>query len=163
MADIESALLSLLDMIDIKVGLKNFKKGKYEEFFRQYTASASDIYEQIRQAYESGCESDDKEIEGFVRTCKERYDRAGKLSRETLRLDMQCIMAFYVLPGLLECGPDGSRTIADKIVSIWNASFQKTPLGVADFNKINSGFKDKLFGIDISGVFGDKNKDKSNG
>lgn len=142
----------LLFTIDPSKGIKAFNKKKYEPFFIEYTTAHKEIYSNLQVLFSNSehLEEDLGKIAGdFVIKAKKRIDEVSKFSRDRELTDLNCIMAFYVFPGLLTINDESSRLLAEMIVKVWKEAFPKINLGIADFDDINSGFRKRIFGIPI--------------
>ena len=159
---VENEAHRLLSEIDVKAGLKNFKKKHYEEFFLNYRSSMRDVYELFTKAYRESADEDEKEEHmnaaalDIVSWAKNNYDSANRFTRQQRLMDMQCMMVFYVFPGILSNSREEDRKMTDIIVAQWNTAFPKSEIGAASFEELNGGFKDTVFGIALSDIFSRK-------
>ncbi len=151
----EKDIHRLLSDIDVRTGLKNFKKNRYESFFNAYRNDLSDVYSNINKLYDM----DDKEEAlneaalSLVSWAKDTYDSTGRFSKEQKLLDMQCMMVFYVLPGILANGHEDDRALTDSIVGQWRAAFAGSKIEAATYDELYGGFRDTIFGFNIENIF----------
>ena len=151
----EKDIHRLLSDIDVKTGLKNFKKSRYEDFFKAYRSDLGDVYDNINKLYES----DDKDevlneaALSLVSWAKDKYDGTGKFFKEQKLLDMQCMMVFYVLPGILANGHEEDRQLADSVVGQWRAAFKDSKIEAATYEELYGGFRDSIFGFNLENIF----------
>lgn len=73
-----------------------------------------------------------------VNTCKRKKDK------EQLQMDLNMIMAVFVLPMVLEYKGNSSKPLADKIIASWKKEFPKSSLTAAEFDYIEKGFHKKF-------------------
>ncbi len=149
----------LLNVIDIRDAMQNFKKKYYEDFFFSYRDSVSEINEEIVKMYDS--EDPVPEMESaalsLVSYARKQRDSAIFFRRTAVLTDLQCMMVFYVLPCLLKNPPvERSKEFTDIICSKWNEAFPKSTIGAAGFDEIYNGFRTTIFGFNVEGMFGDK-------
>ncbi len=149
----------LLSEIDIKAGIKNFRKRRYEDFFLNYRSSMRDVYELFNTLYR---EVEDKEVKeekmnaaalDIVSWAKNTYESTIWLNREQKLIDMQCMMVFYVFPGILSNSNEEDRLMTDIITAQWKSAFPKSNISAATFDEINGGFKDSIFGLALADIF----------
>ncbi|MCR4743896.1 MAG: hypothetical protein K5894_01550 [Lachnospiraceae bacterium] len=156
---LENEAHRLLSEIDPKAGLKNFRKRRYEEFFLNYRSSMRDVYELFTTAYRESANDEEKEEKmnaaalDLVSWAKNAYESTGRFGREQKLIDMQCMLVFYVFPGILSNSNEEDRMLTDIIIAQWKAAFPKSNISAAGFDEINGGFKDTIFGLDIADMF----------
>lgn len=149
----------LLSSLDYREGMKNFKKKLYEDFFRDYKKSVEDVSEEIIKMYGSDTKEEEmrsaaKDLTGYA---KEIYDKTIFFKKSTTLVDMQCMMVFYVLPGVLKIpSEEDSRRFTDIICEEWSAVFPKEKISAATYGEIYNGFRTTFLGFNIEGMFGDK-------
>lgn len=150
----------LLSELDVKAGLRNFKKRRYEDFFLDYRSRVRDVYELINTLYRENKGDEEKIEEGMnaavldlVSWAKNNYDSAGKFFREQRLLDMQCMLVFYVFPGILYNASEYDAKMTDIIIAQWKSAFPKSNIKAASFEEINGGFKDTIFGLALTDIF----------
>ncbi len=156
---IENETHRLLSEIDTRAGLKNFRKRRYEDFFLNYRSSMRDVYELFNTLYretEDKEERDDKMNAAaldLVKWAQNTYESTGWFNREQKLIDMQCMMVFYVFPGILSNANEEDRLMTDIIIAQWKSAFPKSNINAATFEEINGGFKDSIFGMALADIF----------
>ncbi|MCR5526842.1 MAG: hypothetical protein K6F39_05605 [Lachnospiraceae bacterium] len=159
MADLKNELPRLLFDLDVKAGLKNFKKNRYEDFFKAYRDDLSSVYELINETYEMP-DKEEKINEAalsLVNKAKNKHENAGFFKKQQTLLDMQCMMVFYVLPGILANGKEDDRMLTDSIVGQWRAAFPDSKIDAASYDELFAGFRNTIFGFSVEDIFS-KNK-----
>ena len=160
---IETEAHRLLSELDTKAGLKNFRKRRYEDFFLNYRSSMRDVYELFNTLYREETNEESKQEKmnaaalDIVSWAKNIYDSTGRFSKTQKLVDMQCMMVFYVFPGILSNSNEEDKLMTDIIIAQWKAAFPKSNISAATFDEINGGFKDTIFGMAIADIFSKKN------
>lgn len=146
----------LFDLEPAKM-MKTFNKKKYDASFHAYYDAHKSIYELLKEQYTAvGKNSEElaKITIPLVEKAKKLVKETGFLTRKRYLMDLNCMLAFFVLPGIVESGEDEARMLAELLVESWRRAFADVTLGIAAFAEINDGFRQtKLFGFSI----GDKN------
>ncbi len=158
---LDGIIYKLLDVLDSREGMKNFKKKYYEEFFLSYRRSVSDVNDEIMKMYTS--ENKEEEMksaaDNLVKYAKDKYDGTIFFRKSTTAVDMQCMMVFYVLPSLLKNQPEeDSKAFTDIICEKWKEAFPKETIASATYDEIYNGFRTTILGFNVEGMFGSKDK-----
>lgn len=133
--------------------IQDFGRDKYAASFDEYLEENRELWNSFRQLFRD--ETNDEETENavadvLVNKAKELIDMQSKrITREKTQLNINLYMVSYVFPALLECqeyrGKDGNANkMAEAICRKWKEAFPKYAIQYADYNSIQSGFKQKL-------------------
>lgn len=149
----------LLSSLNSGEGMRCFKKKLYLDFFQKYRSSVEDVNEEIMKMF--GSPEKDSEMESaadsLVSYAKDKMEKALFFKRSAVLVDMQCMMVFYVLPGILKILPEeDSRRFADMICAKWHEAFPKENINAATADEIYDGFRTTIFGFNVEGMFGGK-------
>lgn len=143
---------TLLFDLDPTVVMRQFKKNKYENFMTQYCEKHQAIYQDLKLVYDS-CEDYEKLLiepaKRMAQKGKQRIDGTFFIKREREQMDLNCVLAFFVFPGLLELNEEKAHKVAEITAGEWKKAFPKTDLGIASKDEILSGFRKKIFGVPI--------------
>lgn len=141
----------LLDL-EPKTAIRSFRKKTYTDFFRQYCEKEKEIYEKLRVLFaeSTDLETDMREVSApLAEKAQELIRKAGRFSRDRELMDLNCVAAFYLLPGILTIESEHAMEFARIITEQWKAAFPDTQLTPGTYEEINSGFRKKIFGIPI--------------
>ena len=105
MSDMDYSVL--LSAINPKEGIKAFRKPRYPGFFEDYVDSMSSIYAALKEIYEleeSGEREEKKDAfaAAIIEYAKNERDKAGFFKKTGRFVDLQSMLVFYVLPGIVE-------------------------------------------------------------
>ena len=149
---LQNAIERLLLDMDPKLALKNFKKSKYETFFGEYCNKEKEIYAKLKELFENSSDLSDDMKEAampLIKRAEYIVKSTGRFTRERQLVDLNCVMAFYVLPGILTIGSKEAGDFALVIAGLWKETFPNAQITPGTFEEINSGFRKKLFGVPI--------------
>ncbi|MCM1388340.1 MAG: hypothetical protein NC231_13510 [Bacillus sp. (in: Bacteria)] len=146
-----AAVASLLDQE--KDRLAGFKKETYADSFAAYLEDNSDVWSGFRRLF--AMDGEPVKEAGEVAVCltdkmQEILNaQKNKWEKDEKQLNVNLYMVSYFFPALLSCreypGKDGGVVkMADVICKKWNETFRPHTIQYADFNAIQSGFKQKL-------------------
>ncbi len=141
----------LLDL-EPKTAIKNFKRKAYTDFFQQYCEKEKEIYAKLLILFaESAKPAEDmQEIAApLIQKAEDIIQKTSRFARERELMDLNCVMAFYVLPGILTIESEHAKEFALTITGQWKEAFPDTQLTPGTYEEINSGFQRKIFGIPI--------------
>ncbi len=156
---LDNKMPKLLEVLDYRIAMKNFRKKYYEDFFLEYRRNTADVNEEIIKMYASDNREEEMEsaAESLVKYAKGKYDSAIFFKRSTTAVDMQCMMLFYVLPSLLKNPtPEDSKAFTDIICGKWKEAFPKETIAAASYDEIYNGFRTTILGFNVEGLFGKK-------
>lgn len=149
---LKGAVERLLLDLEPKMALRSFKRKHYTNFFEQYCEKEKEIYAKLAKLFEESdnLEADMQEVAApFVQKAEELIKMARRFSRERELMDLNCVVAFYVLPGILTIDSEHAKEFALVITNQWKEVFPNTQLTPGTYEEINSGFQRKIFGIPI--------------
>lgn len=141
----------LLDL-EPKMALRSFKRKSYTGFFQQYCEKEKEIYGKLKELFDGSTdlEADMREVAApLVLKAQELIQKTGRFSRERELMDLNCVAAFYILPGILTIDSEHAKEFALVITEQWKEAFPNTQLTPGTYEEINSGFQRKIFGIPI--------------
>lgn len=149
---LKNSIERLLFDLEPKLAMKNFKKSRYENFFREYTQKEDDIYKKLAALFEESEDPSEDMAElamVLVKKAGETVRATGRFARERRLMDLNCVMAFYVFPGILTIGSERAQDFTLVIAAQWKAEFPNAQLTPGTFEEVDSGFQRRIFGIPI--------------
>ncbi len=153
MYDLENEFTKLLLFQEPSKLLKTFTKKKYNDSFHQYCETHKVLLDQLSDLYKKENASNENMaliVIPVVQKSKEFVDGTGFISRNRYLLDLNCILAWFVIPALLERKEEKAKILAELLVDAWKKTFPAVELGIASFEEISEGFKNtKIFGLPI--------------
>ncbi|MCR5626954.1 MAG: hypothetical protein K6F99_06515 [Lachnospiraceae bacterium] len=162
--DLIQSMPLLLSKVDPKVALKNFSKAKYEDFFNEYRMSVSDVYTHIREMYKIENEEEKNALmkkagEALTEYGYNSYKKKNFFVKDTYLADLQFVLAIYVFPGIMAIGNDNDKPFVNIINECWKVKFPKSELKPGTFEQIKKGFKTRILGFEVDGLFGSKSEE----
>lgn len=137
-------------MFDGMTGMmKKLKKTSYEENMSVFREKYGYFFVEMTQYVE---EKNDKEAAAkeiadvYTDAVKNKFSIKGRI-KPYVQADLNLFMIYYVFPAILLTKSRYKDLIAQSIRDEWEAKFQGSKIGYADYDKIYSGFREKIFGI----------------
>lgn len=145
--ELNEVLEALPTMLDYNEGVEKFKKDTYKEAFETYYSNHYKQYMAIERLYAAS--SDKKEffkrmVNQLVETEKMLLTKIEKNLRETKLIDDNLKLTVYMIPAMLKYKGEAMNGFTECVVEGWQNAFPQYRISKADFNKINSGFRNKL-------------------
>lgn len=140
---VESIFDNMLDM------MKKLKKTSYEVNMKTFREVHGHYFEEMTQYVEK---SKDREAAAaevaqvFIDAVTKRFSVKGKIRSRT-QADLNFFMIYYFFPALLLTENEARDLVARSIRDKWASSFKESNINYADYDKIYSGFREKIFGI----------------
>lgn len=129
--------------------MKKLKKATYEKNMNAFREAYGHFFEEMVQ-YVEGSQNQEaaaKEVAVvFTDAVKKRFSVKGKIRPRT-QADLNFFMIYYVFPAVLLTESETKNLIAESIRDEWVAKFEDSNIGYADYDKIYSGFREKILGI----------------
>lgn len=129
--------------------MKKLKKASYEKNMNAFRESYGHFFEEMIQYVEKNQdrEAAAKEIAVvFTDAVEKRFSVKGKIRPRT-QADLNFFMIYYVFPAVLLTESETNDLIAGSIRDEWAAKFKDSNIRYTDYDKIYSGFREKIFGI----------------
>lgn len=133
-------------MVDM---MKKLKKSSYEKNMAAFRARNGHFFQEMIQYVEEteGKDNAAKEIADiFVSAVEERFSVKGKMKSRT-QADLNFFMIYYVFPAILLVESGYSDLVAANIRDMWRNRFKNSNIDYADYDRIYSTFREKIFGI----------------
>lgn len=127
--------------------LKDFKKGSYENSFRDYVSRTTEHMDAVENGYQAAEEKDaflQQLAEEFVTMARKELDHKKKRQQEELLMNYNMCLVTYVNPALIDHNPLSGQLLVDELLRQWKENFPRTNLKSADFAAINAGFKNRF-------------------
>lgn len=129
--------------------MKKLKKATYEKNMNAFRESHGHFFEEMVR-YAEGSQNQEaaaKEVAVvFTDAVKKRFSVKGKIRPRT-QADLNFFMIYYVFPAVLLTESETKNLIAESIRDEWAAKFEDSNIRYADYDKIYSGFREKILGI----------------
>lgn len=140
---VESMFDNMLSM------MKKLKKASYEKNMKEFRANYGHYFEEMTNCVEQreDKESAAKEVgESFVKAIDDAYAVKGKFKSHT-EANLNLFLIYYVFPAILLTENPYAETVANGIRDAWRIKTKNDKFQYADYNKIYSSFREKIFGI----------------
>jgi hypothetical protein len=151
----ELVLTQIADMLsEAERKNKEFKRDTYEESFHTYLDDNASVWSQLNAIGELPQEVQDEERSAVADCLVHRAEELlasvkSRSKRETLQLNLNLYMVSYFLPALVAYQrrsggrEEDMKKLTGAICDAWSLAF-KNHIQTADFESIQSGFKQKL-------------------
>ena len=145
--ELMEVLEGLPEMLNYQKGIDLFKKDTYKDAFETYYNKCYIKFIAIDRLHAA---SGDKQkffrrlVNQLVETEKAMLSKLEKSVRENRLIEDNLKLTVYMIPAMLKYKGEAMNGLTACIVEGWQETFPKYQINVADFNKINSGFKNKL-------------------
>lgn len=128
--------------------LAYFKKKVYGDAFKRIYQQNIQTFDAIEKGYNSVIDKEQfitNMAEALVTHAVEKMNGCRKKSeKEHMQMDLNMIMAVFVLPMVLEYKGNSSKPLTDKLLAGWKREFPKSNLQAAEFSFIEEGFHKKF-------------------
>lgn len=145
--ELNEVLETLPEMLNYEEGVSLFKKETYKNAFDSYYNKYYKKYMAIDRLYTA---SGDKQkffrrlVNQLIESEKALLQGIEKSVRENRLIEDNLKLTVYMIPAMLRYKGASMDGLTACVVSGWQEAFPKYQISTADFNKINSGFKNKL-------------------
>jgi hypothetical protein len=129
--------------------MKKLKKASYEKNMKEFREKNDHfLIEMVSYVEHDGNheKAADDIAESFVQQVKNAFSVGGRM-KSRMQADLNFFMIYYVFPALLLTDHEYADLVAKKICALWGSTFRDSKIGYADYNRIYSGFREKIFGI----------------
>ena len=127
--------------------LEDFRHKTYEPAFRDYCARFGPLYDQA-----AGEAEDLRTLAGALLDALERNWRDQRpWNRGAVRASEKQMLVVYLFPMLLEREEPRCRELCEALREAWSARWPKDGYRTAGFEKIQSGFRNAILGIELRG------------
>ena len=136
----------------MKYMIQNLRKSSYKENMEIFREKNGHFFREMIHYME---QSTDKEVAAKeIADCitdivKDNFSKKGKINSRT-QADLNLFVIYYVFPAILLTESEDATLIADHIRDTWAATFKNSNIQYADYDRIYSGFQDRIFGIPIN-------------
>ena len=134
---------------DMLIMMNKLKKASYEKNMAEFRERNNHFFLEMTEYVEQETDHTKAAVniaEIFVDKVKDAFTVKGRIGSRK-QVDLNFFMIYYVFPALLltqnECAP----LIADNICSLWGATFKDSKISYADYDKLYSSFREKIFGL----------------
>ena len=138
--------------------LKRFDRHQYDKAFREYSERFGPVYaEAIRSAGEAGLP---QLAQTLMEALEAGWRRQKFWNRTTVQISEKQMVVAYLSPMLLELGDQPLGTgFAKALRDAWSARRPKDGYRIASYEKLASGFRNTIMGIDVSGFINRKEQE----
>ena len=110
--------------------MRYFKKTLYSDAFRRFYQENVPTFDAIENGYNSVIDKEqflENMAEAMAEYALSKVEECRKKSeKERLQLDLNMMVAVFVIPMVLEYKGNSSRPLADKIIASWKKAFPKS-------------------------------------
>ncbi len=128
--------------------MRYFKKNLYSDAFLRFYQENVPTFDAIENGYNSVIDKEqflENMAEAMAEHALAKVDGCRKKSeKERLQLDLNMMVAVFVIPMVLEYKGNSSRPLADKIIASWKKAFPKSNIQAAEFSFVEKGFHKKF-------------------
>ena len=129
--------------------LKRFDRHQYENAFREYGERFGPLYaEAIRAAGEAGLAD---LAASLMDELEAGWRRQRIWNRTSVQINEKQMMVAYLSPMLVELEAPLGVAFAKALRDTWSARRPKDGYRIASYEKLASGFRNTILGIDVSG------------
>lgn len=128
--------------------MQYFKKQTYADSFQKMYQQHIVTFDAIEQGYNTVIDKEQfltNMAEALAKYGTEKYSACSKKSqKERCLMDMNLVMAVFVLPMILEFHGNSSKPLSEKVIAAWKQEFPKSSLQAAEYTYIETGFHKKF-------------------
>ena len=145
--ELMEVLEGLPEMLNYQEGIELFKKDTYQNAFETYY---NKYYRKFLAIDRLHAASDDKQrffrrlVNQLVETEKSILKKLEKSTRENRLIEDNLKLTVYMIPAMLKYKGEAMSGLTACMAEGWQETFPNYKINVANFQKINSGFKNKL-------------------
>ena len=112
--------------------MRYFKKTLYSDAFRRFYQENVPTFDAIENGYNSVIDKEqflENMAEAMAEYALSKVEECRKIrEKERIQLDLNMMVAVFVIPMVLEYKGNSSRPLADKIIASWKKSFTKSKI-----------------------------------
>lgn len=141
----EAESLLTEELFQSRGNLRSLKKDSYSKDFEIYKNAFFPALKSYCMAATENDEAADHFAEVLFSRFLKRLAAEGITKENDVRFfDCRYMIVAYTVPAILEMKIPAADALADSFLAKWNAYFPKEPLGKANFESIDNGFRTKL-------------------
>lgn len=145
--EFEEACRLLPAMLEFEQADERFKKETYEAAFKEYYTAHYRMMMKVEKVF-TASQTQEYVIEqltgAFLNKAEENIQALPKNEQTKQQTHYNFMMAVYVLPAMVRYKGPAMDALTESLVEEWNKRFSDAKISKSTFEKINSGFRNRL-------------------